>query len=179
MRKRRFILGSALTFLALLVSSVGGVSPAQAYDNLDTSFAEVDTDNCDRLNGSLNVIEFPAGCRLNDSADDTFFLKDAGGEAAKIEVYLRNGPMVGKVEFHPYGERLLIYDTRNDGDSIYVRLCIVACVTPPFCYGVTGTSNPIDVNAVGFDIAEGKLLRVEVYDDSECNERITSAFAVA
>jgi hypothetical protein len=174
MRKRRFVLGSALTFLALLVSSVGAASPAQAYGEIDRHFAEVNTGNCDLISGDLTPIEFPAGCRLNDSADDTFFLKDAGGIGAKVQIHLRNGPMVAKVEFHPYGEKLWIYDTRNDSDTIYVKVCVEnaagTCVNLPPCYSVTGTGDPIDKRIVDLSVAEGRLVAFSIFDESNCTD---------
>ncbi|MFB8242320.1 hypothetical protein ACFC58_37895 [Kitasatospora purpeofusca] len=113
---------------------VGTAAPAQAYGALTIKYAIVDTSNCHRIAGTLPVHTFDAGCQLYDSADDTFFKKQDGGRAVKIELY-NGSAMVAKVEFHPLGDELWVYDTSNDGDSIYVDLhwrdAIYGPVSPP------------------------------------------------
>lgn len=182
MRKPRIILGSVFTFVMLLASFVVA-SPAQAYGATDEHFAQVDTDNCRLINGDLTPIAFPAGCKLNDSADNTFFQKDAGGIAIKDQIHLRNGPMVAKVEFHPYGEKLWIYDTRNDDDTVYVKVCTSDatgnCLFRPPCYSVTGTNDPIDKRIIDLNVPEGWLVGVYVYDESNCTDRLGFVYGAA
>ncbi|WP_406045295.1 hypothetical protein OG799_12930 [Micromonospora sp. NBC_00898] len=64
---------------ALLAATVMPASPAQAYGTVDYRAAVVDTDDCHRISGVLTVYAESGGCRLYDSADDTYFVKDAGG----------------------------------------------------------------------------------------------------
>jgi hypothetical protein len=163
MRTRRLISGCILAVLAV-AASAAFVVPAQAYpDNaLRSRFALVDTDNCHKLAGQLTVIAQPAGCRLNDSADNTFFKKDAGGRALKIELYLGN-TMVGKVEFHPFGEKLWVYDTRNDNDTLYYEPII--CVPGGDCTFGIGYSGADTDNPVDFDLPEGSAVGILVWDD--------------
>ncbi|QDP96174.1 hypothetical protein FOE78_09900 [Microlunatus elymi] len=82
-------------------------SPAQAYSpNPDVNTIRLSTNSSHQL---------------DDPVDGTYFKKDTGGTAVKIELR-HQGKYVGKIEFHPYGELLYIYDTRADGDSFYVKV---------------------------------------------------------
>ncbi|MEU8014994.1 hypothetical protein AB0B74_03395 [Micromonospora parva] len=162
---RRWVGGAvavgAITFAALFVAP----GPAQAYGSLTMKYALVDTDNCQRLEGNLTVIAESGGCRLNDSADGTYFVKDPGGVAMKIEMRDSNG-MVAKFEFHPYDEKLWYYDTRNDGDTLYVTLCGIRTFPCTKVYAAPGTSNVIDYGVADFDIAEDDGMSLTVYDDA-------------
>ncbi|MER8041417.1 hypothetical protein [Streptomyces sp. NPDC094032] len=160
-------------------------APAQAYGTLDVRNARVDTGNCARLSGTLTVTPATYGCYLYDSVDDTYFVKDAGGEAAKIE--LRNGgTLVSKVEFHPYDRNLWIYDTSNDGDTVYVRLYSTKRAQWSPVYYAKGTDAAIDYHRVTPEdepwlarIAEDEDILVEVYDNSDATGRITGVWARA
>ncbi|MFC7612408.1 hypothetical protein ACFQV2_00695 [Actinokineospora soli] len=147
-----------------------GASPAHAYGTLIVRYAVVDTDNCARLAGSLSVSAQGDYCVLNDSADDTFFHKDPGGVAIKVEEHDSNG-MVAKQEFHPYGETLWVYDTRNDGDTVYTDVYANGFYGP---YAPPGTSNTIDFAKVNLDFPEGRSIRLDVYDDAGPADLITS-----
>jgi hypothetical protein len=85
--------------------------------------------------------------------------------------------MVAKVEFHPYDELLWVYDTRNDGDGVYVEPCagdIRHCDSLGF-YGAPGTSDPIDHRVVNFDLAEGTLVHIwGIFDNADGTGFITS-----
>ena len=169
MRKRRLVLGSVLAVLTVLTSFVTVASPAQAYGNLTLHWALVDTDDCRRLAGNLTVVAQAAGCRLNDSVDGTFFKKDAGGTALKVQLHDGSG-MVAKVEFHPYGEKLWVYDTRNDGDTVYFEPFI--CPVGGTCYfdvsySAPGTSNAIDYDVFDFDVPEGSKFDLWMWDNAD------------
>jgi hypothetical protein len=173
MRTRRPLLAGILTVLAL-VTSAAFAGPAQAYpDNaLRVRWALVDTSNCHKIDGGLTVIAQPAGCRLNDSADNTFFKKDAGGRALKIELYLGN-TMVGKVEWHPFGEKLWVYDTRNDDDTLYYEPII--CVPGRECSFGVGYSGANTDNPVDFELPEGSAVGILVWDDTNPLRRLVAS----
>ncbi|WP_328469434.1 hypothetical protein OHA21_01835 [Actinoplanes sp. NBC_00393] len=156
---RRFLAVAGLVLASTLVAS-----PAQAYSNLSYRAAVVDTDDCWRASGVLTVVRESNGCRLADSADGTLFRFDAGGIAIKVEIRDGSG-LVGKAEFHPYGEKFWFYDTRNDGDTVYYELCTGY---RDVCYGTyqaPGTNNAIDYGTREFSFAEGTRISVSVYYD--------------
>ncbi|KDN81676.1 hypothetical protein [Kitasatospora cheerisanensis] len=144
-------------------SMLFSAAPAQAFGSLQVRYAIVDTSNCRGLEGSLSVVNQAAGCFLDDSADDTFFKKEAGGVAVKIE--LRDGSgLVAKAEFHPLGDELWVYDTRNDGDSIYVTLQWGDSLEGPVSPPGTGTEVEYTKEAHGW-IPEGAAVTLRVYDN--------------
>lgn len=170
--RRRLAAALSTTALTVTASLTFAASPAHAYGSeIWTEWAGVDTSDCTRSGGTLWVIAETDRCKLPDSADGTYFYKDAGGSATKIVVQDSNG-MVGKVEFHPSGEKLYVYDTRNDGDTIYVKLCTYsgACYGP---YTAPGTSTVIEYRVIDLNIAEGEHMTITVYDDSAGTDRIT------
>ena len=77
-------------------------------------------------NGAYSVEEYrntsDCWCELPDEWDGTYFQKDAGGEAAKMRMYTADDRLAGKVEFHPYGEQVYVYDTLANADAWYVQL---------------------------------------------------------
>lgn len=168
-RKTAFALTSAAAMAGILF---GTAAPAQAYGTLDIRYARVDTDDCTRLSGTLTVTPAGGGCYLYDSVDHTYFEKDAGGEALKVE--LRNGgTLVSKVEFHPNGEKLYAYDTAADGDTVYVQLW-TATHGSSDRFRAVGSPSPI-----GFSFAEGENVLVKIYDDAAGTDLITSYWARA
>ncbi|MFE1554281.1 hypothetical protein ACFW6V_04725 [Streptomyces sp. NPDC058734] len=175
MRKRAAVLlASAATVAGSLLATA---APAQAYGTLDVRHARVDTDNCARLSGTLAVTPSANGCYLYDSVDNTYFEKDADAVAAKAE--LRDGgKLVSKVEFHPNGEKLWIYDTANDGDTVYVRVWTARTGWSPVYYAI-GTDKVVDIHTVDFDFNEGEQVRIDIYDNSDATDWITSLWAVA
>jgi len=154
--------------LATLASVIVVGSPAQAYDNdrVDRRFAVVDTDNCVRVDGGLSVIAYSTYCQLNDSVDNSYFEKDAGAMATKFELHDSSG-MLAKVEFHPLGEKLWVYDTRNDGDGVQVWLDVLCEGTGLGPFSVQGTDNTIDYAVFDLNIAEGCDINVDILDSPE------------
>ncbi|WP_329182872.1 hypothetical protein [Actinacidiphila glaucinigra] len=146
------------------------VAPAQAYSpNPSASISYRDTDNCP--------------CTLSDPFDGTYFQYDAGGYAAKIELRDASGSYISKVEFHPYDEKLWVYDTKNDGDSVYVSVYWWDASGNPHAVGPnitpTGTDAVVDYVVYNLDIAEGTPVSIDVYDGSGYSDYITSAEVVA
>ncbi|MCP2329532.1 hypothetical protein HDA40_008039 [Hamadaea flava] len=175
---RRTLVGAVLTVLAVLGSLLVVPSPAQAYGTLTVKFAVVDTGNCARVRGNLPVTKVTGGCMLYDSFDDTYFKTDPGGVAVKIEMYDSSG-MVAKVEFHPDDELLWIYDTRNDGDTVYVY---VDSYWNNWIYGpfhAEGTDNVLDYEVVDLSFDEGTSLGIGVKDSENIYDPIFSESAVA
>lgn len=172
-----------LGLLTMLGSLFVAASPAQAYSDfeLHSHHAYVDTDNCQRVAGDLSVSDSGSYCFLNDSADNTYFRHDSGGIATKLQLHTGSG-MVAKVEFHPYGEYLWVYDTKNDGDTIYVTtelktsagyLHFGDVVTPP------GTSDRIEYTRKNFNITDGTTVRIRVYDNRALTVFRGELYAVA
>lgn len=170
---RRTLVGAVLTVLGILGSVLVAPSPAQAYYNLTVKYAVVDTGNCARLRGSLPVTKVSGGCMLYDSFDDTYFETDDGGIAVKIELYDSYG-MVAKVEFHPSGEKLWVYDTRNDGDTVYVFInySLNGATYGPF--NAEGTDDVLDYDVFDFDWIEDKPFGVQVTDSASVYDPIFS-----
>lgn len=147
--------------VALVAALFVAPGAAQAYSpNPTVRWAQVDTDNCARLSGTLTVVASSDGCRINDSFDGTFFRKDAGGVAVKIELYV-GSTLVAKSEFHPYGEVLYVYDTRDDSDTVYTQLSVGS--SGPYYGPYRGPVN--GYNSYNLDISEGSAANVSVWDD--------------
>ncbi|MEU7851517.1 hypothetical protein AB0B74_03415 [Micromonospora parva] len=170
---RRLLSGAILTGTAVASTLAVTTGPAQAYGSLTVRFAVVDTGNCQRVDGTLAVIAESGGCRLNDSADGTYFVKDPGGRAIKAEVRDGSG-MVAKFEFHPSDERFWYYDTRNDGDTVYGQICGISVLPCSKLYAAPGTSNVIDYGIADFDIVEDGRIDMNLYDDANGNEWIST-----
>ena len=109
--------------------------------------------------------------KLTDPIDNTFFKKDPGGTAVKIELR-RGSTYLGKVEFHPYGEVLYIYDTRNDSDTFYVEVR-----SPNWGFqvydGRDATASGFGLRTENVSIDENKPVYITVYDNSGQRDRIT------
>ncbi len=167
----KFVLGALVTSIVAATSTVALASPAQAYgSNLTKLYAVVDTDNCD-TDGNIDLDdETSTMCIIDDEIDGTYFVKDANALAVKFEFRL-NGALVAKVEWHPYGETLWVYDNRNDNDTIYVDLLI----------GDPQYSNPGPFRAPelghlekSFNLPEGTPVFVRVSDNLDANGKPTN-----
>jgi hypothetical protein len=156
----------ALSLMAAALVTLGMATPANAYGALTFKYARVDTDNCKRLSGTLPVSDQGNGCFLDDPFDDTFFLKDAGGVAIKVEVY-SGGVMVAKTEFHPLGEELWIYDTRNDGDTVYAMGHTGDRTSPVL--GTSGGDNVLEWATYDDEGQEGDMYAVNLFDGRNGN----------
>jgi hypothetical protein len=167
-RRSRFVLPAAT--IAAAAALALPASRAYAYGSLIQRWAWVDTDNCARIGGTLPIQTFPNGCALDDSWDGTFFQKDPGGEAIKLELRDGNG-LVAKVEWHPYGEQLWVYDTRSDGDTVYVDFYCDS--DDPDDSGVFRATNPPTIK--NFEIPEGVFCTFDVYDDNALTDLIAVA----
>ncbi|WP_117212096.1 hypothetical protein [Allorhizocola rhizosphaerae] len=118
----------------MVASTLAFAGPAQAYTNADLSATEIrrETDTCP--------------CSYPDPADGAFFQRDVGGVAIKVEWRYPGRGMVAKAEWHPYGEVLWVYDTENDGDTIYVGLLDVTAGVfygPYAAPGLSSNSAPV------------------------------------
>ena len=175
-------LASLVTVFTLVALSLVPASPAQAYGALWGYADVVDLTNCSEQTGDFNFYHYGGGCRHDDPVDYTYFRPNSFGKGLKVELYAgaprgSGGELVAKVEFHPYDELLWIYDTKNDSDTIYVRLY---WWKPDGSFGFTsglrapGTSNPIDIRVVDLSYPEGTDIRVRVYDDAGLDEMLVS-----
>ena len=163
----------AVVIMGIITALFATAQPASAYGTVDITWIEIDTTyghNCARIDGGgLTVDAQPAGCFLGDSVDDTFFVWDANGAAMKAELRV-SGNLIAKFEFHPYGEVLWLYDTRDPDDTVYIRVRLA---------GLNWPENPRDITTKGIwpasgqrtrdlDFAEQRLLVFDFCDDSTC-----------
>ncbi|WP_162602482.1 hypothetical protein [Nocardioides daejeonensis] len=97
-------------------------------------------------------------CIVPDDIDGSWFQDDAGGKAGKIVLRsTRPGQaIVGKVEFHPQGEHLYVYDTANDGKSFWVTLDGKKYVPP-------GTGKEVDLLHRNLSIKDGRVMRLNAW----------------
>ncbi|WP_153456359.1 hypothetical protein [Streptomyces smaragdinus] len=168
MRLRELAAGIAAGAVLAGGTVLGAAAPAQAYDP-DPTVADYHpaTTYCPCSGGDLA-----------DPFDGTYFAYDAGNSMAyKTELY-KGDWFVGKVEFHPLGEELWVYDTRNDGDTIYVELGYYAGTV----YHRLARISPNGTDAVvdkkiwnGQDIPEDAQVEVKVYDDDGYSDWITES----
>lgn len=157
--------GVALTTGALLTATA---LPAQAYSpDPSPTVSFRDTDNCP--------------CSLSDPFDGTYFEYEAGGEAVKIELRDSGGSYIAKTEFHPYGDQLWVYDTSNDGDTVYTEAMWYDSSgnLQDRLYGPPGTSNVVDYEVESLAVPEGNTVWLYVYDDSAETDEIVSASGTA
>ena len=161
-RVTRLAAGAVLAAGALFATA----APGHAYSpNPDFHAYYYDTDACPCSGGNLT-----------DPFDNTYFANDAGGLAVKMEL-IGSGDFVGKVEFHPYDEKLWVYDTANDGDTYYVQVGYssggtyhrVGTFSPP------GTTAVLDYEVDDLDIPEGASVDISVYDDAGLTDLIGAA----
>ncbi|WP_416902711.1 hypothetical protein [Micromonospora echinospora] len=176
-RRHRYRVASQLAIIALVTpTSFLIAKPAQAYPSgsVTVRYAVVDTDNCARVAGTLPVENQSTGCFLDDPIDNTFFEKDAGGQAVKIQMYY-GGDLIAKVEFHPQGEKLWVYDTKNDGDGVYTT------VGGGIYYAPNGTDSPVDYRVIDLSRSEGDAVYVHVDDDpwEDSSNHITTIIGFA
>ena len=167
----RFAVGTVVASLVAATSIFATATPAHAYgSNLSKLYAVVDTDNCD-TSGTLDLDdETSTTCILGDEIDGTYFTKDSNALAVKFEFRV-SGALVAKVEWHPYGETLWVYDNRDDNDTIYVDLFIG---DPP-----TSHPGPFRAPELGhiqksFDLPEGTPVYVRVSDSLDSNGNPTN-----
>jgi hypothetical protein len=182
-------LGLAVTVLVVTAE------PASAYGSLNMRYAVVNTTstaNCARLpnGGTLPITKRSNGCWLNDPIDGTIFLWDAGGEANKTE-FRNGGALIAKFEFHPNDEKLWIYDTAEDGDTLYVLVFLqdttgeIRGNLGPYTAPSTGAVveyRVVDLSWNGTnDVPEGWTLTLWFCDDANCsnNEIVGQGWAVA
>jgi hypothetical protein len=175
--RRSRVAHAAVAALILATAVVVTGTPAAAYGTLNFRSAMVVTTqsaNCARDGGTtgsqaLPIIRQSNGCRLNDPFDDTVFLWDSGGIAMKAE-FRNAGAYVAKFEFHPADRTLWIYDTANDGDTIYITVNVSDPAGEPRDaigpLGVPGTSAVVDLRVVQLDVPEGWNLLFHFYDDA-------------
>lgn len=162
MRSMAAALTTAATLAAGALLPLATAAPAQAYSpNPMTYINRQVTDNCP--------------CTYGDLIDGTYFQQDVGGTAVKIlGTGTKASDIVGKVEFHPLGEKLWIYDTKNDGDALYaqVQYQIDGSSRATPLYKAPGTTKTVDVRTIDLSLPEGTFVTVLWYDDADGKDLI-------
>lgn len=157
-RAMAILLGIAVAFTGFSATT------ASAYDNSDLSISS----------WNYNTSDCP--CSNSSGLDYTSFREDPGGNALKLVVE-NNGTAVAQVEFHPYDEVVYVYDGKNDGDTIYVRVQWWEGLKKEATYWAPGTSAELDVNRIEMgkdnDLDEGETVYFRLYDDKELTDPIT------
>lgn len=144
-------------------------TPAQAYSPDPEPDVHVkSTDDCPGAEG----------CTPGDVIDGTYFKDDNGGQAVKIGLW-DSGNYVGKVEYHPYGEHLYVYDNHNDGDAIYTTLTHYLPSGRPITTGPYKGSSSMSSIHTNLSHREGTPIYVKVWDDKDQDDLIAEATAVA
>ncbi|MEU6845015.1 hypothetical protein ABZ930_24400 [Streptomyces sp. NPDC046716] len=163
--RRRAALGAA-ALLSAAGALAAATAPAQAYGpNPKVAAVYRDTGTCPCRGGALT-----------DPYGGTSFARDPGGYAVKLEL-TRGRSFVGKVEFHPDGEKLRVYDTKNDDDTFYVHVTYTSGRTTHDLgtYTAPGTAAVVDHMTKDFDIPEGAGVDISVYDDARLTDYIGGA----
>ncbi|HEY9293201.1 MAG TPA: hypothetical protein VIP98_18125 [Microlunatus sp.] len=151
--------GLAAGAMAAVAGTTVVAPPAHAYSNEWTMVTEVNTSTC-ASKGDRVARKVTGGCYLADSADNTFFQTDKGGTAIKVEVYTGT-TLRGKLEFHPYSEKVWLYDTSNDGETIYAD---VWANGKQRIMATPGSSKKIEYDIEDLSVDEGNAVALEVYD---------------
>ncbi|GAA1140763.1 hypothetical protein GCM10009583_08480 [Ornithinicoccus hortensis] len=144
-RARRRTVRALAATMALGAALAGSAPAAQAHSNVWADYDTRKTSSCP--------------CTLWDEYDGTYFQHDQGGKAARGRIYSGN-ELVGKMEFHPRGEEIWVYDTKANGDAIYWQIELDGYRGPIFRldsgqrYGVYGGL-----------VAENLPIKVYAYDD--------------
>ncbi|MCW6003419.1 hypothetical protein K1W54_02310 [Micromonospora sp. CPCC 205371] len=173
----RLVLASAGAAAGLVASLLTAAGPARAYSpNPGAAPARLAPDTWPRPKGPLPAVRRDAACFLDDEIDYTLFQYDADAVAVKIEMHV-GGSMVGKVEFHPYDEVFWIYDTRDDGDAIYVTVCRITNPDNPLCQAeegpwTAGGDDAVDVSIIDRDYPDGQAIRISVWDNENATDLI-------
>lgn len=110
-RSVRILVLALLAVLSLVIpfstvaQAEGGIVVPQGYSH--TSW--VDTSNCPGANN----------CTYYDNIDGgTFFGTDSGGSGLRVIIKNSSGTVLGKFEFHPLDEIIVVCDARSDGFGV-------------------------------------------------------------
>jgi hypothetical protein len=120
-------------------------------------------------------------CSNSDNFGGTIFAEQAGGIAVKFQLWdYDTGSYIGKTEFHPYGDKIKVFDTKNDGDSIYTSVeWWDSGVLHSRTYLPPGTSAVVDSTSESLDIPEGTRVDIYLWDNAGNNDLIAHDWGVA
>lgn len=156
-------------------SIVAGTGTAHAYEGDPDAYnwALVDTGNCERLSGYFEVVHAGSYCWVDDELDGTNLVRDPGGLGINFTMWFEGHiePHF-KVEWHPYGEHLWVYDAENDADTVYVELLVNGASQGLF--SAPGTSAWLDYRDYDLSFAEGADIAFRFWDNSNGTDRILS-----
>lgn len=172
MRVRRLIAGLAAGAGLVAGALLGPATMAQAYSpNPSTDSYSYRTVDCPCSEDDFDALDDPFG--------GTTFSADDGGTAVKVELYDDTDWFVGKVEFHPRGEHLRIYDTRNDDDTFYVSVTVFHDGVAEYLgtYRPPGSSSVVDMRDLVVPLAEGDTVSFSLYDDADRDDRFGGTYS--
>jgi hypothetical protein len=120
-------------------------------------------------------------CSNSDNFGGTIFAKQSGGIAVKFQLWDYNtGSYIGKTEFHPYGDKIKVFDTKDDGDSIYTSVeWWDSGVLHSRTYLPPGTSAVVDSTSESLGIPEGTRVDIYLWDNAGNNDLIAHDWGVA
>ncbi|MFD2079743.1 hypothetical protein SAMN05421678_11974 [Actinopolymorpha cephalotaxi] len=140
-------------------------APAQAYSpDPNTTAHYRNTSNCP--------------CSISDVIDGTYFKYDPGGRAFKIDI-TRNGLYLGKLEFHPYGEQVWLYDNAKDGDSFYYQVRYRLPGQPETIESIRGGLSGGTHIEKSYPLPEGQSVTIFLYDDAAGHDYIGNWSGIA
>lgn len=135
------------------------IAPAAADGLLGTQVRTSKSEDCYWVGGRA-ATPIHSGCWIDDDVDGTEFKWDSGGKGARLEGRTGYNPhMTWKVEFHPKGQLLWVYDTADDGDTIYVSGTGIAGVVRP------SSGHGVDILRQHVNIKEGSKVKYYIWDD--------------
>lgn len=165
MRIRRKVTGLVAGAGLVAGSLLALGAPAQAYSPDPSITAHT------RATGSCP-------CSISDVIDGTYFAKDPGGAALKLDMRAK-GRYIGKLEFHPLGEKLWLYDNWADGDTVYYRVRYKLPGHPEFVSSVYGGVSGGSHKTWTWSLPEGQGLQIVLYDDKAGQDYIGAWNATA
>ena len=157
-RLRKAVLAAMTAPVALGAAVVVPAQSAEAHSHVSTTSEWRQTSDCP--------------CWLGDEYDGTYFKHDAGGEAVKVRIYSGES-LVGKMEFHPYGEKFWVYDTKANGDAIYYRI-----KWGDEAHNVIVPSGK-RVASFDYNIPDGSKVKISAYDSTSHENLIKRAYGHA
>lgn len=164
---RKPILISALTSLTVFASLLIATGPAQAYwENPRYMWISQNSSTCDEAAGDYPpgnfISEYKDGkCYISSTMQSEYYDYDAGGRNLFVVLYVEGVGGVAYVSFEAYDEILVVADTRNDSDTVYVW------INNSGPYYPRGSDDPIDRDPFDLSLTDGQCYNIKITDDKQ------------